>query len=114
VLTPPRDASSGFTVYDPAEIIRGPMRAGDKLAVANPILSDVVLTSNVRPYPGPNDLSRDVSFAVLSRLSTHARQGKLESMNVAYGDGHVERVSGADVRPRFLGLRQGTDSWNWR
>ena len=114
VLTPPRDGTTGFLVYDPTEIIRGPVRAGEKLAVASPVLSDVVLTTNVRAYPGRNDLSRDTSFALLSRLSTHARYGKLESVNVAYADGHVQRVPGADVRPRFLGLRQGTDSWNWR
>ena len=110
-IVPPAASGSGLTLYDATEVAFGPKRTGEKIAVSTPIVSDLVLTLKVNPHPGPNDISRDASLGIF-RNSTHFRGGLIESMHTAYGDGHVERIRGRQIKPRYQGL--ANNYWNWR
>jgi len=112
-MTPPAPGT-GFIVYDAGELSRGPIRIGEKLATRNPILCDLVLTTYMHWPPVIDDLSSDASGLVWRWTSGHQINGRLESANEAFADGHVERVPGAQVRPRYLGGKLGVDTWNWR
>lgn len=110
-MVPPAASGSGLTLYDPTEPAGSAKRYGEKNAVSTPIVSDLVLTLKVKPYPGPNDISRDATLGIF-RNSTHFRGGVIESMHNAYGDGHVERIRGRQIKPRYQGL--ANNYWNWR
>jgi len=112
-LMMPPAPGAGFLVYDPTELTRGPVRIGEKLANRTPIVTDLVLTTYIHLPPVVNDLSRDGGLT-WRWFSGHQVKGKLESANEAYADGHVERVPGAKIQPRYNGGRNGFDSWNWR
>jgi prepilin-type N-terminal cleavage/methylation domain-containing protein len=110
-VVPPAANGSGLTLYDLTDPAGAAKRYGEKIAVNTPNVSDLVLTLKVKPYPGPNDISRDASLGIF-RNSTHFRGGVIESMHTAYGDGHVERIRGRQIKPRYQGL--ANNYWNWR
>jgi prepilin-type processing-associated H-X9-DG protein len=60
-----------------------------------------------------NDLSKDGTLG-WRWFGGHYQRGKLESANLAFGDGHVERRPGSTFQPRYCGGKQGIDTWNWR
>jgi prepilin-type N-terminal cleavage/methylation domain-containing protein/prepilin-type processing-associated H-X9-DG protein len=107
VLLPPHPGDAGFTCLDP-DPFRGPERVGDKLA-RNPILSDVVLSDASLTPPATADASRDESLKFHPYSRHQWRGGRIDSINVGYADGHVERLQGKELKPRFKG-----NYWNWR
>jgi prepilin-type processing-associated H-X9-DG protein len=111
VLPPSPGDGSGLQLLVPEEV-RGPTKQGDPLANRNPIMSDVVLTEGGFPVNATTDLSRMTTTQGLYPYSMHIyRRGAVESINVAWADGHVDRIPAGSVKPRFL---SPNNYWNWR
>jgi prepilin-type processing-associated H-X9-DG protein len=108
-LPPNPGDGQGYTIIgdDP---LAGPSRQGDALANRNPIITDIVFTFAGAGTPNLNsDLSRE--DLGIYEYSQHLKNGRLESINVGWFDGHIERVFAKDVHPRFL---SHNNYWDWR
>lgn len=113
-IVPPDPGSPAFQfpngVNATTEPFRGPSRISDKIAARNPILTDRVGTVKTGPVPNATDTLATYKGPAPDPFSTnHLRGSTVQSINVAYADGHVERIGRDAIRPRFLG-----NWWNWR
>ena len=83
--------------------IHAPVRLGDKVGVRNPMLSDSVYCSLSVGWPNPVN----VDFSTVSQgnyqtdYGGHYRKGALDSVNVCYVDGHVDRIPAKQVKVRY-------------
>jgi len=79
----------------------GPQRLSDSTAKDNPIFTDfvssdaMVSSSIVATDPG----------SALSWFSNHQWRNRLDNINAAFADGHVEAIAGSAVHPRYAGGR---------
>jgi prepilin-type N-terminal cleavage/methylation domain-containing protein/prepilin-type processing-associated H-X9-DG protein len=101
---PPAGAVSPVLyVVDTNPPIHAPDRFGEKVGVNNPILSDSVYCSLNIGWPNPVN----VDFSTVSQVNYqtdyggHYRKGFLDSMNVCYVDGHVDRIPAKQVKARY-------------
>jgi prepilin-type N-terminal cleavage/methylation domain-containing protein/prepilin-type processing-associated H-X9-DG protein len=108
---PPYPTSgSNVIVLDKPNPFTGPTHMGDKIngynvSINNPIITDPVYlwTSGINGVSNP----LTVNFTRLEErfyqadYGGHFRNGKLDSINVAYADGHVERRRNDEVKIRY-------------
>lgn len=100
----PGTLSAGLTAIDNNPPIHGPVKLGEKVALNNPILTDAVYlwTSGAYGVSNPN-----VNFTTLAQpyyqgdYGGHFRNGKIDSINCCYIDGHVERHYAKEIKIRF-------------
>ena len=106
VLVPPKPGA-GLTIVGAAPI-EGPVKVGDKIANVNPVIADPLY---IYPQHVSDPLTFDFARApqqwYWADYGGHFRNGRLDSLNVGWADGHVERVGATDVRCRY----QSFNSW---
>jgi len=111
-MLPPAPNYSGakYTIMNPTgPKFAGPASMGDVAAMENPIFSDFVGSDpNITP-PADADPSQPGNAYGITEFSNHRNGERLESINLAFADGHVEFKMGRAVRPVFKGNR-----WNWK
>ena len=106
-MLPPEPGDAGFKTLD-SESFRGPVKLGDRSA-KNPIITDLVISEAGANPTFNSNAARDESLK-FHPYSRHRYKGLLvDSFNSAFADGHVERLHGDEIRPRYLG-----NYWNWR
>lgn len=108
VTVPPEPGDPGF-IYADNNSFRGPIRMGEPQVNSAPFITDFVDTQGATIPPPGTDLSREMYIGFDSNACHQRDPGLIESANEAYADGHVERVRGGDLRPRYFG-----NIWNWR
>jgi prepilin-type N-terminal cleavage/methylation domain-containing protein/prepilin-type processing-associated H-X9-DG protein len=83
--------------------IHAPVRLGEKVGVTNPILSDSVYLNLAIGWPNPTnvDLSTVNQREFQGDYGGHYRKGALDSINVCYLDGHVDRIPAKQVKVRY-------------
>lgn len=119
----PRNVSGNTSTYTPlppdppntvaGEIVRGPRTLMDKLASANPILSDDVLLflTATSAAAAPNYNFGDAPPTdIYQKYCGHTYGGRIRSSNSGYVDGHVEYVPAAEIKIRFA----SGNAWNCR
>jgi prepilin-type N-terminal cleavage/methylation domain-containing protein/prepilin-type processing-associated H-X9-DG protein len=111
-LIPPEPGQPGFQYplgIDPVTF-RGPVQMGDKVAIANPILTDrVAILGGPMPLASDSaDMDKYRSVMVSGNLN-HVWRNRPDSINAAFADGHVERITPKQMRCRYQG-----NYWIWR
>ena len=90
-------------VIDTNPPIHAPVKLGEKVGVKNPMLSDSVYCNLSVGWPNPVN----VDFSTVNQRNYqtnyggHYRKGALDSLNVCYVDGHVERIPAKAVKVRY-------------
>jgi prepilin-type N-terminal cleavage/methylation domain-containing protein len=93
---PPQQNTSVFAVIDSTEYW-GPKKITDPLARRNPILTDEVC-SEIIPQP---ILDIAAYNSQIEKSSCHQWRNRLEMINQAFSDGHVEKKEVKDIRVRY-------------
>jgi prepilin-type N-terminal cleavage/methylation domain-containing protein len=73
------DANSGNSTSNPQNTLGWPLRSSDRIAAASPIISDLAET-----------VKGDTNVTDIPRGDAHFYNGNVNSINVGYGEGHVE------------------------
>jgi prepilin-type N-terminal cleavage/methylation domain-containing protein/prepilin-type processing-associated H-X9-DG protein len=111
-LIPPDPGQPGFSfpISIEPQSFRGPAQLGDKYATGNPILTDrVALLGGPTPLSSDNpDMDKFTSLIASSNIN-HVWRNRVDSINAAYADGHVERILPKQLRCRYQG-----NYWIWR
>jgi prepilin-type processing-associated H-X9-DG protein len=83
---------------------------GEHIGVANPILTDrVAVLGGPTPLASDSaDMDKYRSLFVSGNLN-HVWRNRPDSINAAFADGHVERITPKEMRCRYQG-----NYWIWR
>lgn len=93
---PPKQNASGLFVIDSTEYW-GPKKITDPLARINPVLTDEV-GSELMPQPNVDVAAYNPQIV---KASCHQWRNRLEMINQAFSDGHVEKKEAKDIKVRY-------------
>ena len=97
----PPDPGQGLRIHG-NEPLRGPVKLGDKIANVNPVISDpLYIYPEFVSDPATFDFVRAPQQQYWADYGGHFRNGRLDSLNVGWIDGHVERRQASDLRCRY-------------
>jgi prepilin-type N-terminal cleavage/methylation domain-containing protein len=93
-------------IVDKNPPIYAPVKVGDRIGAANPMLTDSVYVSLSVGWPNP----AVINFTTLPQINYqgdyggHYQRGVLASLNACYVDGHVDRIPAKQVQARYGSL----------
>jgi prepilin-type N-terminal cleavage/methylation domain-containing protein/prepilin-type processing-associated H-X9-DG protein len=95
--------------------IAGPQLITDSDSKDNPILTDIVVSTGAAPssMAHASDVNNSYTFSSATLSSQHQWHARMDNINAAYADGHVDTIRADAVKPRY-GSNSVPPQWFWR